>query len=74
MRHLTALISFIFLTASSVWAQAPAPSPSPGATPDAPPVADPVATGGIMDYWWVILLVIIVVLAIWYFSRSRNRV
>ena len=68
MRHLTALLGFILLTASSAWAQT---------TPGTPPTTGPAATGqtgGLGDYWWVILLVIVVIAAIWYFSRNRNRV
>ncbi|MXQ12335.1 hypothetical protein [Microvirga makkahensis] len=72
MSQLTALISFLVLTATSALAQDPAPSPAPGG---APPAGDAAAAGGgIMDYWWVILVVIVVALAIWYFSRGRNRV
>jgi hypothetical protein len=68
MSHLTALISFIFLAVSSACAQTPAPAPG------APPAGDVGATGGgIMDYWWVILLVVIFAVAVWYFSRGRNR-
>jgi hypothetical protein len=59
MSKLTALIGFIFLVASSAWAQTP-PAGDAGAT-----------GGGIMDYWWIILLVIIAA-AIWYFTRSRR--
>jgi heme/copper-type cytochrome/quinol oxidase subunit 2 len=67
MIKLTALMSFIFLTVSSVWAQ------TPPAAPGTPPAGDAgAANGGIMDYWWVILLIIIAGVAIWYFSR-RNR-
>jgi hypothetical protein len=69
MSKLTALIGFIFLSVSSVWAQTPAPSPAPGA----PPAGDAgAADGGIMDYWWLIVLAIIVIAAIVYFSRRRR--
>ncbi|MBM1171980.1 hypothetical protein [Microvirga arabica] len=70
MSKLTALIGFVFLTASSAWAQTPAPGPTTGS----PPAGDAgAAGGGIMDYWWVILLVVIIAAAIWYFSRGRSR-
>jgi uncharacterized protein HemX len=60
MSKLTALIGFIFLVASSAWAQTP-PAGDAGAT-----------GGGITDYWWIILLVIIIAAAVWYFTQSRR--
>ena len=68
MRHLTALLGFIILAASSAWAQT---------TPGAPPATGPAETGqtgGLTDYWWIILLAIIAIAAIWYLSSRRNRV
>ena len=60
MSLLTALVTFLFLTASAAWG-----TTSPGGAP--------AATGrGIADYWWLILVVIVVAVAIWYFTR-RNR-
>jgi hypothetical protein len=59
MSKLTALIGFIFLVASSAWAQTP-------------PAGDAGAGGGIRDYWWIILLVIIIAAAVWYFTQSRR--
>jgi hypothetical protein len=67
MSRLTALLGFIFLSVSSVWAQTPAPG--------APPAGDAgAAGGGIGDYWWLIVLVIIVAVAIWYFMRRGRSV
>ncbi len=64
MSKLTALMSFIFLSVSSVWAQTPAPG--------APPTGDAgAAGGGIGDYWWIIL-VIIVIATVVYFMRRRK--
>ncbi len=72
MSKFTALIAFVFLTASSAWAQTPAPTtPAPGATPGSPPAGDAAAGGGIADYWWIIL-VIIVIAAVVYFMRRRR--
>jgi heme/copper-type cytochrome/quinol oxidase subunit 2 len=70
MSKLTALTGFIFLAASSAWAQ------TPPAAPGTPPAGDAgPASGGIMDYWWVILLIIVVIIAaIWYFSRCNRSV
>jgi uncharacterized protein HemX len=67
MNRLTALVSFIFLVASSVSAGAQTPAPT------SPPAAG-VTGGGLMDYWWMILLVVIIAAAIWYFMRGRTRV
>ncbi len=74
MSKITTLIAFLFLTASSAWAQT-TPAPAPDAAPGTAPAGDAAAGGGIGDYWWVILLAIIVIAAIVYFSRrGRNRV
>jgi hypothetical protein len=62
MKPLTALVSSVFLTGSSAWAQTPAPG-----TP-----ASPATGGGIVDYWWI-LLVIVVIAAVWYFMRNRRQ-
>ena len=69
MGRLTAFVTFLFLAASSAWAQTAPTTPAPGA-----PAGDAAAGGGIGDYWWVILLVIIAAIAIWYFMRNRRSV
>jgi len=66
MSQLTALLAFLFLTASAAWATS---------TPQGQ--GAPVGTGReIADYyWWIIVAVVVVVVvaaAIWYFIR-RNR-
>jgi hypothetical protein len=66
MSKLTALISFIVLSALPALAQTP-PAGSP-------PAGDAGTTGGFAAYWWVVVLVVIVAAAIWYFSRNRSRV
>jgi hypothetical protein len=75
MSKITTLLAFLFLTASSAWAQT-TPAPAPDAAPGTAPAGDAAAAGGgVGDYWWVILLAIIVIAAIVYFSRrGRNRV
>jgi hypothetical protein len=64
MSKLLALSSFLVVSASSAWAQTPAPGPAP--------TVDAGATGWIGTYWWMILLILIVLAAAWYFSR-RSR-
>ena len=63
MSQLTALLAFLFLTASAAWATS---------TPQGQGV--PAGTGReIADYWWIILIVVVVVAAaIWYFMRRKK--
>jgi hypothetical protein len=67
MGQLAALATFVFLTASSAWAQTTAPGGT-GA-----PAGGTGTGGGIGDYWWVILLILVVAVAIWYFTRNRSN-
>ena len=65
MGQLTAFATFLFLAASSAWAQT---TPAPGS-----PAGDAATGGGIGDYWWVILLILVVAIAIWYFTLNRRN-
>jgi len=66
MHMILAGIAMPVLTASAALAQAT--PPVEGAPANTPGAAD-----GIGSYWWLIVLVVVAALAIWYFTRNRNR-
>jgi len=66
MPTIVASLATLLLSASAALAQAAPPvEGSPANTPD--------NTGGIGDYGWLIVIAVLAVLAIWYFTRNRNR-
>jgi hypothetical protein len=73
MDRIASIATFVFLTASSAWAQTTAPGGGAGGAGAGGTGGGGTGSGGgIRDYWWVILLVLAAI-AIWYFMRSRRN-
>lgn len=69
MKHLAALVAWVFLTASAAWATTTPPT----STPQGEGV--PAGTGGdgFGDNWWIVAVVIVVVVAAAWYAMRRNK-